>query len=243
MFDHVTIRVADRAASQRFYELVFAPLGFGAGAEGDGFTEWDDFSITQAGDGEAVTSGLHAGFVAGSTAVVDAFWRAGVDAGYASDGEPGPRPEYGEDYYGGFLLDPDGNSIEAVHHDSLRRGGHVDHLWIRVADVAASAAFYDAVGPHAGFARTRATDDLVQFKGSSGSFSVLRDEREPTAHLHLAFPAPHDGAIADFHRAAVAAGYRDNGAPGERPEYHEGYEAAFVLDPDGHNIEVVDHHR
>ena len=80
MFDHVTIRVADRAASQRFYELVFAPLGFGAGAEGDGFTEWDDFSIAQPGDGEAVTTGLHAGFVAGSTAVVDAFLRAGTDA-------------------------------------------------------------------------------------------------------------------------------------------------------------------
>ena len=217
MFDHVTIRVADRAASQRFYEIVFAPLGFAAGVEADGFTEWDDFSIAQAGDGEVVTTGLHVGFVAGSTAVVDAFWRAGVDAGYTSDGEPGPRPEYGGDYYGGFLLDPDGNSIEAVHHSSLRRGGHVDHLWIRVADVAASAAFYDLIGPHAGFARTRETEDLVQFKGSSGSFSVLRDERERAANVHLAFPAPHDGAIADFHARRSRPGTATTARRGSGP--------------------------
>ena len=243
MFDHVTIRVGDRAASQRFYEIVFAPLGFADGVEADGFTEWDDFSIAQVGDGEVVTTGLHVGFVAGSEAVVDAFWRAGVDAGYASDGEPGPRPVYGGDYYGGFLLDPDGNSIEAVHHSSLRRGGHVDHLWIGVADLAASTAFYDLVGAHAAFARTRETEDLVQFKGASGSFSVLADGREPARNVHFAFPSPHDGAIAAFHAAALAAGHRDNGAPGERPGYHAGYEAAFVLDPDGHNVEIVDHHR
>jgi catechol 2,3-dioxygenase-like lactoylglutathione lyase family enzyme len=242
MFDHVTIRVCDRAASQRFYEIVFAPLGYPAGVEADGFTEWDDFSIAQVGESEAVTTGLHVGFVAGTAAVVDAFWRAGVDAGYTSDGDPGPRPEYRGDYYGGFLLDPDGNSIEAVHHGALRHGGHIDHLWIRVADVAASAAFYDVIGPHAGFARRRETEHLVQFKGSSGSFSVLEDG-EPARNVHLAFPSPYDGAVADFHRAALTAGYRDNGAPGERPEYHDGYEAAFVLDPDGHNVEVVDHHR
>ena len=55
------------------------------------------------------------------------------------------RPEYGDDYYGAFLLDPDGNSIEAVHHGSLRSGGIIDHLWIRVADVNASQAFYDTI--------------------------------------------------------------------------------------------------
>jgi catechol 2,3-dioxygenase-like lactoylglutathione lyase family enzyme len=243
MFDHVGIAVSDLAASERFYRTVLSVLGIEPSHADAELVEWDDWDIGPTDREHPVTRGLHVGFRARDRAQVDAFWQAGVDAGYRDDGAPGARTQYGPTYYGGFLLDPDGNSIEAVHHDSLRRGGHVDHLWIRVADVAASAAFYDAVGPYAGFARTRATDDLVQFKGSSGSFSVLRDEREPTAHLHLAFPAPYDGAIADFHRAAVAAGYRDNGAPGERPEYHEGYEAAFVLDPDGHNIEVVDHHR
>ena len=61
--------------------------------------------------------------------------------------------------------------------------------------------------------------------------------------MHLAFPAGDDATVDAFHRAAVAAGYRDNGAPGERPEYHTGYYAAFVLDPDGNNVEVVSHNR
>ena len=243
MFDHVDIRVTDLAASRRFYDTVFAPLGIRPDVEEDDIIEWGDLSIVPVEEGSVVSAGLHAGFVAGSPEVADAFWRAGVDAGYASDGEPGPRPEYGGDYYGAFLLDPDGNSIEAVHHGSLRRGGHIDHVWIRVADVEASAAFYDVIGPYAGFVRGRTTEDRVQFKAESGSFSVLRDDRPAARNIHIAFPAPYTGAVADFHAAAVGAGYRDNGGPGERPQYHPGYEGAFVLDPDGNNIEVVDHHR
>ena len=61
-------------------------------------------------------------------------------------------------------------------------------------------------------------------------------------NVHIAFRG--DNATVDaFHAAAVAAGYRDNGAPGERPIYHPGYYGAFVLDPDGNNVEVVDHNR
>ena len=67
-----------------------------------------------------VTRGLHVGFRAPSRAAVDAFWQAGIDAGYRDDGAPGPRTEYGPDYYGGFLLDPDGNSAEAVHGERAR---------------------------------------------------------------------------------------------------------------------------
>ena len=61
--------------------------------------------------------------------------------------------------------------------------------------------------------------------------------------MHLAFPDDDDAVVQAFHRELVAAGYRDNGAPGERPIYHPGYYGAFVLDPDGNNIEVVNHHR
>ena len=61
-----------------------------------------------------MTRGLHVGFRAPSREAVDAFWQAGIDAGYRDDGAPGPRTAYGPDYYGGFLLDPDGNSAEAV---------------------------------------------------------------------------------------------------------------------------------
>ena len=103
MFDHVTIRVADRAASERFYRAVLPALGIELTSAG----EWDDFSLAQADDEHPPTRHLHIGFAAPSREHVDAFWRAGVDAGYESDGEPGTRPQYSEDYYGAFLLDPD----------------------------------------------------------------------------------------------------------------------------------------
>ena len=91
MFDHVTIRVRDREESARFYDTVLGVLGIPAGDVGDVFTEWDDFSIAQADGDRPPTSGLHAGFVAPTREHVDAFWRAGTDAGYVSDGEPGER--------------------------------------------------------------------------------------------------------------------------------------------------------
>jgi catechol 2,3-dioxygenase-like lactoylglutathione lyase family enzyme len=59
----------------------------------------------------------------------------------------------------------------------------------------------------------------------------------------MAFPAASNGTVEAFHRAAVGAGYRDDGAPGERPVYHPGYYGAYVLDPDGNSIEVVNHNR
>ena len=65
----------------------------------------------------------------------------------------------------------------------------------------------------------------------------------PTEHVHLAFPATENAAVDAFHRAAMDAGYRDNGPPGERPRYHPGYYGAYVLDPDANNIEVVNHNR
>jgi catechol 2,3-dioxygenase-like lactoylglutathione lyase family enzyme len=65
----------------------------------------------------------------------------------------------------------------------------------------------------------------------------------PTENLHVAFPATENAAVDAFHRAAIEAGHRDNGAPGERPRYHPGYYGAYVLDPDGNNIELVNHNR
>ena len=78
------------------------------------------------------------------------------------------------------------------------------------------------------------------FKGEGASFSVLRGE--PTENVHVAFTAPDSETVDEFHRIALAAGYRDNGAPGER-RYHPGYYGAFVLDPDGNNVEAVCHNR
>jgi catechol 2,3-dioxygenase-like lactoylglutathione lyase family enzyme len=241
MFDHVTIRASDREASERFYSTVLAPLGIDQTYQLRTFSEWRDFSLAAADGAEPPTRRLHLGFVAPSREQVAAFWRAGVDAGYADDGAPAPRPEYLADYYGAFLLDPDGNSVEAVHHGDLRRDGVIDHLWIRVADVDATRRFYEAIAPAAGLTMTRSDPDRITVAGTSGSFSLVPGE--PTEHLHMAFGTDDDAAVAAFHDAATEAGFPSNGAPGERPQYHPGYYAAYVLDPDGNNVEIVNHHR
>ena len=239
MFDHVTIRVSDREASKRFYDTVLPTLGLELRPDPD-YLEWGDFSVAPATPDKPVTRRLHIGFRAPSREHVDAFWRAGVDAGYEDDGAPGPRPQYTPEYYGAFLLDPDGNSAEAVHHE-IRRTGPFDHLWIRVADVEASRRFYETVAPFTRFQPRHASPERAGFAGPDGSFSVVAGK--PTEHLHMAFPAEEDETVDAFHRAALDAGYRDNGPPGERAVYHPGYYGAFVLDPDGNNVEVVNHNR
>jgi len=188
MFDHVTIRVTDRGASERFYETILAELAVEETYRTRTFTEWDDFSLTGADDSNPVTRRLHAGFVAPSRDHVDAFWRAGTEAGYTDDGPPGLRPEYGEDYYGAFLLDPDGNSAEAVHHRGVRRGGIVDHVWIRVADLAASKAYYESIAAESGFRVAKELPGRVAFKSvrpDGGDFSIV--EGEPTEGVYLSF--------------------------------------------------------
>ena len=89
MFDHVTIRVTDFEASKRFYSTVLAPLGASLGFYDDQrqIAEWGDFSI--AADGKPVAQNVHVAFAARDNAAVDAFWQAGIDAGYVDNGAPG----------------------------------------------------------------------------------------------------------------------------------------------------------
>jgi catechol 2,3-dioxygenase-like lactoylglutathione lyase family enzyme len=242
MFDHVTIRASDRDASEAFYTLVLPTLEIEPPWSDEHYAQWGDFSLGAATLEKPVTRRLHVAFTAPSRAHVDEFWRVATDSGYRDDGAPGPRPQYSDSYYGAFVLDPDGNSAEAVHHDSVRSdNGRIDHLWIRVRDVADARRFYELVAAHADFRLRRERPDRVQFAGRSGSFSLVAGP--PTENVHVAFPVPDDAAVVAFHRAAIAAGYRDNGRPGERPVYHAGYYGAFVLDPDGNNVELVNHNR
>ena len=152
MFDHVAIAVSDLAASERFYRTVLSVLGVEPSHADAELVEWEDWDIGATDREHPVTRGLHVGFRAHDRAQVDAFWQAGVDAGYRDDGVPGPRTQYGPTYYGGFLLDPDGNSVEAVHDDreDTVPDGRIDHLWIRVRDLRASRRFYATIAPHAG---------------------------------------------------------------------------------------------
>src|SRR5262249_46652434 len=157
----------------------------------------------------------------------------------------GPRRQHGPPAPSGFLPARDGNSVEAAHgdRDEPVPAGRVDHLGIRVRDLQASRRFYTTIAPHAGLRLTHDEPGRVQLSGPDYSLSLVGDERPLTEHVHLAFPAREDATVRAFHAAALAAGYEDNGAPGERPVYRPGYYGAFVLDPDGHNVEVVNHNR
>jgi catechol 2,3-dioxygenase-like lactoylglutathione lyase family enzyme len=245
VFDHVLIAAADLAASERFYRTVLSALGAEPSHQDAEIVEWADWDVLATNPEHPVTRGLHVGFRASSREAVDAFWQAGIDAGYRDDGAPGPRANYGPDYYGGFLLDPDGNSAEAMYKDRAHPvpDGCIDHLWIRVADLEASKRFYTTIAPHAGLRIGVDEPHRVQMVGEDFRFSLIDDERPVTEHVHIAFPAQDDATVRAFHAAALAAGYEDHGGPGERTVYHPGYYGAFVLDPDGHNIEVVNHNR
>lgn len=241
MFDHVTIRVSDQAASEHFYETVLATLEVDLNQQNGTVSEWQDFSLTGADDRNQPTERLHLGFAAPSRGHVDRFFAAGTESGWPDDGQPGPRPQYRDDYYGAFLLDPDGNSAEAVHHGALSPGATIDHLWIRTADLAAARRFYETIAQHAALRVRDETHDRVQFVGAGGSFSLVRGV--PTKNVHLAFGTGDDGDVERFYRAATDAGYQRNGPPAERPHYHPGYYGAYVLDPEGNNVEVVNRHR
>jgi catechol 2,3-dioxygenase-like lactoylglutathione lyase family enzyme len=216
VFDHVAIAVSDLAASERFYRTVLSVLGVEPSHADAELVEWEDWDIGPADREHPVTRGLHVGFRAPSRAAADAFWQAGIDAGYRDDGAPGPRTQYGPDYYGGFLLDPDGNSAEAVHGERARPvpDGRVDHLWIRVADLAASKRFYTTIAPYAGIRLGDDEPSRVQFRGDNYSFSLIDDGRPLTEHVHLAFPAREDATVRGFHTAALADGHEDHGGPG-----------------------------
>ena len=239
MFDQVTVRVADLAASERFYRTTLGALGIEPTQNGEDWIAWDDFLIAAADGEHPPTRHLHLGFVASSRNRVDEFWRAGIDAGYQDDGAPGERSQYTPGYYGAFLRDPDGNSAEAVRHDFVRPGGHIDHLWIRVRDLDAASAFYVAIMRHAGLRKGRRWEEGRQFRGARATFSLVADGAPVTEHLHLAFPAPDRQTVKDFHRAATRAGYRDSGAPGERPQPQPDRYTARVLDPNGTIVESV----
>ena len=118
---------------------------------------------------------------------------------------------------------------------SYHVGRLIDHIHLKVHDLAASRRFYDAVFGALGLPLTQGTRDHFDADELYVSLGTPL-----TSGLHLAFQAPDREAVHRFHAAALAAGGRDNGAPGER-HYGPGYYGAFALDPDGNNIEAVFH--
>ena len=117
------------------------------------------------------------------------------------------------------------------------------HLSFAVADLARSAAFYDAVLAALGYVRVWTDDTAVGYglPGGGDKLAIkLRDHvQAPSAGFHVAFAAPSREAVGRFHEEALRHGGTDNGPPGLRPDYGETYYAAFVIDPDGYRIEAV----
>lgn len=229
MFDHVTVRVSDRAAAERRYGAALARLGIAESGRDAEFIQWGDLSIAAAKRERPATSGLRIGLRAPAVDAIDAF----------DDG--------------------DGNRVEAVVADGPRGGGVVERLTLVVADLGASRRFWERIAPPAGLRVAEATTERLRFEradgGGGGALTLIAaGAREagagasgaasasaPTRGLHVAFPAPDTATVDAFHAAALAAGARDDGAPGPRPQYAPGYYAGFVLDPDGQSVELVHH--
>jgi len=119
------------------------------------------------------------------------------------------------------------------------REAFVDHLTLRVRDLEASRRFYAAALEPWGSHETQ--DDWGISFGPPGSEDVAIAEGEPSGPIHLALSAPDRETVERFYEAALAVGGRDNDPPGKRRQYHAGYYAAYVLDPDGNNVEAVFH--
>ncbi|MES2241614.1 MAG: VOC family protein [Pseudomonadota bacterium] len=117
MYDHLGIKVRDLAASIRFYEAALAPLGHVLGSHDDsyaGIGPADAPALWLYASQGAKGPGTHIAFRASSHQAVDAFYKAGLKVGASDNGGPGPRPDYSPTYYAAFLIDPDGNNVEAV---------------------------------------------------------------------------------------------------------------------------------
>jgi catechol 2,3-dioxygenase-like lactoylglutathione lyase family enzyme len=116
-----------------------------------------------------------------------------------------------------------------------------DHLGIGVTNLAASKAFFLGALQPLGVEVAMEGPYGVGIGQRKKPSLWLSATKEKAAHLHIAFAAENRKQVDDFYRAALAAGGKDNGAPGLRPHYHANYYCAFVIGPDGHNIEAVCH--
>ncbi len=118
----------------------------------------------------------------------------------------------------------------------------IDHITIAVTDIERAKAFYDASLGVLGLKRVFEGGTFAGYGGDSQRPYFWIGVRPTVATgTHVAFTAADRATVEAFHRAALASGGTDNGAPGLRPQYHAAYYGAFVLDPDGHNIEAVCH--
>jgi catechol 2,3-dioxygenase-like lactoylglutathione lyase family enzyme len=116
----------------------------------------------------------------------------------------------------------------------------IDHTGFTVSDIKKSEAFYQAALAPLGYAVLMSGETYCGL-GVAPKLDFWLGQGKPNPPFHVAFRAANRAQVDAFHAAALAAGGRDNGPPGPRPHYHQNYYGAFVLDPDGYNVEAVCH--
>jgi catechol 2,3-dioxygenase-like lactoylglutathione lyase family enzyme len=116
-----------------------------------------------------------------------------------------------------------------------------NHVGFNVSDLPRSLAFWRAVLEPLGYGVIMSNDKMAMLGDHASGYLWIGVYGEPASPIHVALQAKNRAAVAAFHQAALAAGGRDNGAPGLRPNYAPTYYAAFAYDPDGHNVEAVTH--
>jgi predicted lactoylglutathione lyase len=184
MFARVTVTASDLEASRRFYETLL-----GAG-------DWPDFALAHVDPEHPVTRHLHIAFGARSRDEVDERWRRAIEAGYESDGEPGPRPQYSPDYYGGFVLDPDRNSAEVVHGVHVADAANlIDHLWIGFRYVEESRRYWEEVAPDGVRVVDASQPGLVSVTNGERHLILVADGRPPTEGLRIAITDAQGGVV------------------------------------------------
>ena len=117
----------------------------------------------------------------------------------------------------------------------------IDHIGIAVADLERSIAFYTKALAPLGYTMIMKWENNAGFGVGGKPDFWIAGGTPPKQHTHVAFRADGRAKVRDFYTAALAAGGKDNGAPGPRPHYHEHFYGAFIHDPDGHNVEAVCH--
>ncbi|MEH3053795.1 MAG: hypothetical protein PGN13_07255 [Patulibacter minatonensis] len=250
MFDHLSTRASDRAATEAFYDAVLPPLGVLGPAPRQALHALRRLrAVGLAGERWTTGHPRHAPRAARPEprGRVDAFWQAGIAAGHPERRRAGRAVRTPLATTAPSCATPTATRSRACLHERLRPRGLIDHAWLGAADLAGQRTFLALLAEHAELEIVADEPDLVRVRGRRGGSLTLTTRpvgtdgaaRAATVGLHLAIPAPR-ATIDAWHAAAVAAGHTDDGAPGPRG-YHPGYYGAFVLDPAGLSYELVDH--
>ena len=260
MIDHVGFNVSERARPRRgSTRRRSASLGYSVAVEWEehvGFGTGEggpDFWISKRGE---PTTTAHVALRAPDRAAVDEFHRAAVAAGGTDNGPPAcgrtttstttaptsriptettSKPSATTPRNLSTTGPRDRGESSGGRPMEFHQGRLFDHVHLRVRDLAASRRFYAAVLEALGRSLTHESQSAF-----AADELYVSEDGEPTSGLHIAFQAADREAVVRFHEAALAAGGVDNGRPGER-DYHPGYYAAYVFDPDGNNVEAVHH--